>query len=165
MHVERSIVLPERVDAVWSLLVDWERQAEWMADADSVRVVGDLREGVGVRLAVRTRLLGVPAFVEPMEVVAWEPPRRLVVRHGGPLVGTGTWSLEPVAGGARFTWSEDVSLRVPIVGELAARGYAPVLRVFMSRAGEGLRRSLIASGPRRNAAARPTRRGSRGDSD
>ena len=150
MHIERSIVLPEPVDAVWSALVDWERQADWMLDADTVEVVGDLREGVGVRLAVRTRVLGVPAFVERMEVTEWEPPGRLVIRHGGPVTGTGTWSLVPVATGARFTWSEDIAVRLPVVGELAARCYAPVMRVLMRRAAEGLRRSLIASGPRRD---------------
>src|SRR5580765_7747786 len=77
MHVERAIVLPTTPRGAWSVLVDWERQADWMLDADRVEVVSDLREGVGVRLAVRTRLLGVPTFTEPMEVTVWEPPRRL----------------------------------------------------------------------------------------
>jgi uncharacterized protein YndB with AHSA1/START domain len=149
MHVERTIDLPVPVDVAWRALVDWERQADWMLDADSVRVLGEAREGVGVRLAVRTRLLGVPAFVEPMEVVEWDPPRRLVVRHGGPLAGTGTWSIDPALGGARFTWSEDVALRLPLVGSAVARVYAPVMRVLMGRAADGLRRSLISTGPSR----------------
>src|SRR4030095_2635598 len=49
-------------------------QADWMLDADRVRVVGDRRTGVGVRLAVRTRIFGLPAFTEPMEGVGWGPP-------------------------------------------------------------------------------------------
>ena len=149
MHVEHSVDLPVPVDVGWRALVDWERQADWMLDADSVRVLTDAREGVGVRLAVRTRLFGIPAFVEPMEVVVWDPPRRLVVRHGGPVAGTGSWVLDPAPGGARLTWSEDVALRLPVVGALAARAYAPIMRALMGRAADGLRRSLIASGPRR----------------
>ena len=110
-----------------------------MSDADRVEVVSANREGVGVRLAVRTRILGLPAFTEPMEVIGWEPPRRLVLRHGGLIAGEGTWTLTPEPGGTRFVWTEDVRLGVPRVGEAAARLYAPVLRRLMRRAAAGLR--------------------------
>jgi hypothetical protein len=102
---------------------------------------------VGVRVEVRTRLFGVPAFTEPMEVIGWDSPRELVIRHGSLVAGTGTWTLAPVEGGVRFTWVEDISLAVPIVGEFAARLYAPILRALMGRAMAGLRRHLIAIGP------------------
>ena len=127
--------------------MDWERQADWMLDADAVTVVSEQREGVGVRLAVKTRIAGLPAFTEPMEVVGWDPPRRLQIRHGSLVAGTGVWILVPVVGGTRFTWSEDVSLAVPVVGELAARVYAPVMRMLMGRAMAGLRAHVIAMGP------------------
>ena len=84
-----------------------------------------------------------------MEVIGWDPPRRLVLRHGGIVAGEGTWTLTPGAGGTRFDWTEDVRLRVPAIGELAARLYAPVLRWLMRRAARGLRGAVIASGPRR----------------
>jgi len=149
MQVERAIVLPTTPAEAWSVLMDWERQADWMLDADSVTVVSDLREGVGVRLAVRTRLFGIPAFVEPMEVTAWDPPRRLEIRHGSLVSGVGTWTLAPVDGGTAFTWREDIELAVPIAGDLAARCYRPVMRALMGRAMEGLRRHVIALGPAR----------------
>ncbi|MEX0651468.1 MAG: hypothetical protein WD186_05515, partial [Actinomycetota bacterium] len=69
MLIERVIALPVPIEEAWTALLDWERQADWMLDADSVTVVSDEREGVGVRLAVRTRLFGIAAFTEPMEVV------------------------------------------------------------------------------------------------
>lgn len=127
--------------------MDWERQADWMLDADRVRVVSSHREGVGVRLAVRTRLFGIPAFTELMEVTDWDPPARLTIRHGGPVAGEGTWTLEDVPGGTRFTWAEDVRLQIPAGGELAARCYAPVLRLLMGRAMQGLRRYVVSTGP------------------
>jgi hypothetical protein len=127
--------------------MDWERQADWMLDADRVEVVGDRREGVGVRLRVRTRILGLPAFTEPMEVVGWDPPRRLVLRHGAIVRGEGTWSLDPERDGTRFVWVEDVRLGVPVVGELTARIYAPILRRLMARAASGLRHRVIEAGP------------------
>jgi carbon monoxide dehydrogenase subunit G len=148
MLVEREIVLPCSPEEAWAVLMDWERQADWMLDADSVRVVSAHREGVGVNLAVRTRVFGIPAFTEPMEVTGWDPPRELRIRHGGPVQGEGTWRLDPTDEGTRFVWVEDIRLRVPL-GELAARLYAPVMRVLMSRAMAGLRAHVIASGPRR----------------
>ncbi|MGH2539589.1 MAG: SRPBCC family protein [Actinomycetota bacterium] len=150
MLVERDIVLPVPIEEAWTALIDWERQADWMLDADGVTVVSDEREGVGVRLAVRTRVVGFAAFTEPMEVVAWDPPRRIDIRHGSLVTGTGTWTLEPVQGGTRFTWREEVRLAVPVVGELAAAAYRPVLVRSMGSSMRGLRRHLIASGPARS---------------
>ena len=150
MLVERAIVLPVPPAEAWAVLMDWERQADWMLDADRVTVVSEQREGVGVRLAVRTRILGIPAFTEPMEVTGWDAPRRLEIRHGSLVAGTGTWTLEPVDGGTRFTWREDIQLAVPLVGDLAATLYRPVMRVLMGRAMQGLRAHLIATGPARS---------------
>ena len=149
MHVEREIVLPTTPDEAWRILVDWKRQADWMLDADRVEVVSETRVGVGVRLAVKTRLFGVPVFTEPMEVTGWDPPRRLEIRHGSLVSGTGVWMLVPVAGGTRFHWSEDVRLHVPLVGELAARLYRPLARTLMGRAQRSLRDHVIAIGPMR----------------
>jgi carbon monoxide dehydrogenase subunit G len=147
VHVERAIVLPTTPEDVWAVLVDWERQADWMLDADRVEVVSAAREGVGVRLAVRTRLFGVAAFTEPMEVTVWDPPRRLAIRHGSLVTGTGVWDLVQLEGGTAFRWSEDVRLRAPVVGELAARLYRPVMSALMGRAQRSLRRYIIAIGP------------------
>lgn len=149
MRVERTIELPVAPAVAWEVLVDWERQADWMLDADRVEVVSAAREGVGVRLAVRTRIAGIPAFTEPMEVSDWEPPRHLQIRHGGPVAGTGTWSLSATTGGTRFDWTEEVRLRIPVIGEAAARCYRPVMRVLMDRAMQGLRSHVIATGPGR----------------
>jgi carbon monoxide dehydrogenase subunit G len=145
--VEREIVLPVPIEEAWTALMDWERQADWMLDADSVTVLSHEREGVGVRLAVRTRLFGVAAFTEPMEVVGWDPPRRLDIRHGSLVAGSGVWMLEPTEGGTRFTWREEIRLAVPVFGELAAAIYRPVMRTLMERAMTGLRGYLIATGP------------------
>jgi hypothetical protein len=140
--------LPCSPDEAWAILLAWERQADWMLDADRVEVVSAHREGVGVRLAVRTRILGLPALTEPMEVIGWEPPRRLVLRHGGLIAGEGTWTLTPEPGGTRFVWAEDVRLRIPLVGGVAAWLYTPVLRWLMRRGARGLREAVIGSGPR-----------------
>jgi Polyketide cyclase / dehydrase and lipid transport len=147
VRVRVEELLPCPAEEAWAILLVWERQADWMLDADRVEVVGERREGIGVRLSVRTRILGLPAFTDPMEVVAWDPPRRLALRHGGIVAGEGTWSLDPEQGGTRFVWVEDVRLRVPVIGELAALLYAPILRRLMRQAAAGLRRRVIGAGP------------------
>jgi len=110
-----------------------------MPDADSVTVLGDLREGVGTRIAVRTRLFGVPAFTEILEVTNWHPGVGLEVRHGGPVRGFGRWRLRPAGDGAEFLWEEEFRLAFggPL-GELAAVVYAPLLRWLIRRAINGL---------------------------
>jgi hypothetical protein len=145
--VERTIVLPTTDQEAWAVLTDWEHQADWMLDADRVEVVSPDRGGMGVRLAVRTRLFGIAAFTEPMEVTFWDPPRRLEIRHGSVVAGTGVWDLTPVSDGVRFLWSEDVRLRIPLLGELAAIAYRPIMRALMARAQRSLRRYVIAIGP------------------
>ncbi len=152
MRVERGIVLPVTQTQAWAVLVDWERQADWMLDADRVDVVSPQREGIGVRLEVKTRLFGIPAFTEPMEVTGWDPPRQLEIRHGSFVTGTGVWDLEPLDGGTRFRWSEEIRLDVPLVGELAARLYRPVMGILMARAQRALRAYVIAIGPQHKRA-------------
>ncbi len=131
MRVGAEALLPVPPEEAWGILVSWEDQARWMRDADEVRVLTSQREGAGVRLAVRTRVLGVPLFTEEVEVTLWEPPRRLVIAHRSFVRGVGEWAFEPEGGGTRFRWVEDLSLRVPVFGELALQVYRPVMRRLM----------------------------------
>jgi hypothetical protein len=136
MKVERSIDLPCGADEAWMVLTDWERQADWMADADAVLVTSTAHEGVGVTLT------------ETIEVTAWEPPTALAIAHGPPVRGRGTWALAPIPDGTRFTWIEEVELATPL-GWLLSACYAPVLGLLLARSMRGLRASIIARGPRR----------------
>jgi carbon monoxide dehydrogenase subunit G len=146
VRVARSIELPCDPSAAWAVLTDWEAQAAWMRDADRVTVVSAARTGVGVRLAVRTRLFQIPAFTETMEVVGWDPPRSLTIAHGGPVDGLGTWLLESLPGErTRFTWIEEVTLGLPLVGGFAAWCYRPVLRALMGRSQRDLSRRLAST--------------------
>jgi uncharacterized protein YndB with AHSA1/START domain len=140
MKVQASTVIAAPPERLWAMLVDWERQATWVVDVPDVRVIGDLREGTGVRLAAPTRVFGVRLFTDLLEVTVWEPPSRLAVEHRRFVEGGGIWELAPEGDRTRFTWIEEVGLPVPLLGELALAVYRPVLRRMMSRSLQRLRR-------------------------
>lgn len=144
MRVEASrdiSALPERV---WASIERWEDQSRWIRDAVWVRVLTPERAGLGVRVRVLNRVLLVPLFTEQLEVTGWDPPRRLVMAHRSFVRGTGIWSLEPADGGTRFTWTEELSLPIPLLGELALLVYRPFLRRLMRGSLANLQR-LVAS--------------------
>jgi len=146
VKVSSVVELPVPLERAWELLVRWEDQARWMKDADSVRVVTTRREGIGTRIAVKTRVLNLPLFTEQLEVTVWDPPRRLVMAHRSFVHGFGTWVFEPTQGGTRFRWTEDLSLSVPLLGELALVVYRPFMRHLMRGALADLR-AYVATAP------------------
>ena len=149
MRITRSIDLPCDADEAWHVLTDWERQADWMRDADAIVVTSAERTGTGVTLEVRTRLFQIPAFTETIAVTSWHPPSALTIEHGPPVRGRGEWSLTPIAEGTRFMWIEDVELEAPVLGWLLTACYAPVLGVLLRRSMQRLRSTIIARGPER----------------
>lgn len=145
MRVEASRNLPATPERVWSTIERWEEQARWIRDAVWVRVLTTERSGRGARIEVMNRVLHVPLFTEQLEIVGWEPPRRMVMAHRSFVRGTGIWSLEPEDDSTRFTWSEELSLPIPILGELALLVYRPFLRRLMRRSLASLQRRIAAT--------------------
>jgi uncharacterized protein YndB with AHSA1/START domain len=131
MRVEASRELAAPPERVWSTIERWQEQSRWIRDAVWVRLLTTERTGVGTRIEVKNRVLHVPLFTEQLDVVGWEPPRRMVMAHRSFVRGTGIWSLEPVDGSTRFTWTEELSLPIPVLGELALLVYRPFLRRLM----------------------------------
>jgi hypothetical protein len=144
VRVEASRDLPAPPERVWEQIRRWEDQSRWIRDAVWVRVLTPEREGVGVRVRVLNRVLLVPLFTEQLEVTGWDPSRRIVMAHRSFVRGTGIWSLEPADGGTRFTWTEELSLPIPLLGELALLVYRPFLRRLMRGSLATLQR-LVAS--------------------
>jgi uncharacterized protein YndB with AHSA1/START domain len=131
---------------VWAVLEDVEGQARWMPDVAWIRAVGPAR-GLGARFRVRTKVLGVPATTDEIEVTAWEPPHRLAVAHLGFVRGWGEWRLRASRDGRRtlFEWDEELTMPPSTIGELALRLYGPVQRAMLRRSIRNLAR-LAAGG-------------------
>ncbi len=131
MRVAATVAIVAPPEAVFEAVTDWEAQSEWVA-LTTVTVEPGGR-GVGERLTAVTKLAGI-GFSDPMEVTRWEPPRRVDVRHLGRVVrGTGTFTVSPAPGGARFTWIEDLDLPLGALGRLGFALLRPAVVLMLRR--------------------------------
>lgn len=135
MRVDLSVHSKAPRAAVWDVLVDWERQSEWMLDAKAVHVVSEHREGDGVTIRCPTNLLGF-TVQDVMRVTRWEDQRALEVIHLGKIItGTGAFELEDApGGGTTIRWWEEVDPPLGALGEFGANLVAaPVIRKIFTR--------------------------------
>jgi carbon monoxide dehydrogenase subunit G len=148
MRISGRRVIDAPPESVWAVLEDIEGQAAWMPDVAWIRAVGP-SSGLGARFRVRTRVLGVPATTDEIEVTAWEPPHRLAVAHRGFVRGRGEWRLRASLDGRRtlFEWDEELTMPPPVLGELALRAYGPIQRAMLRRSIRNLARLLSDQGP------------------
>ena len=109
-------------DALWAVLEPIELHVEWMADAESIEFLTTQRRGVGTRFRCVTKV-GPIRLRDDMEITAWEPGRRMGVRHDGLVTGEGEFTLAALDGGRRtlFTWTETLRLRWWLGGPLGER--------------------------------------------
>ena len=141
MRVTTVEVLNAPQEHVWDVLTDWERQASWMPDVAWIRVLSPERQ-LNARMAVRTKVFGVPLLTDSFHVVVWDRPRRLVVRHVGLVRGSGEWLLDRRGHRTWFRWTEDLMLPIPVIGALVLRAYRSVLRWTFLRSVRSLRRQV-----------------------
>ena len=144
MRLSERLVIEAPPERVWAVASDIPRGAEWMPDVAWIRPAGG-GPGVGARFEVKTRVLGVPATTDLIEVTAWEPPHRLAVRHLGWVKGSGEWRLRPSLDGRRtlLEWDEELRMPPPVLGELGLRVYAPVQRAMLRRSMRNLARLVV----------------------
>ena len=132
---------PERVFAA---LVDWETQGQWMVGTQ-VHADGPA-QGLGGRLSAFTGV-GRVGFLDTMEIVEWQRPRLVRVRHTGDVVmGDGVFEVLALPDGrSRFVWREELELPLGAVGRA---GFAVVRPFFAAGVDRSLRTfaRLVAEG-------------------
>ena len=117
-NLSLTVKINKPVKSIWSALVDWQGQSDWMlqtkvwSELDQDRTV---KNGKGVLIFAFTGLfpklypklkLGI---LDTMEVTKWKPPVICEVVHiGGVIRGTGKFELKPVRGGTVFFWQEEI---------------------------------------------------------
>jgi polyketide cyclase/dehydrase/lipid transport protein len=83
----------------------WARVTDWPAHGRHVPLTS-VRATEGGFVA-RTGL-GRFGFDDPMEIVAWDPPRSCrIEKRGSVVLGWAELSVEPLGTGARVTWREE----------------------------------------------------------
>jgi carbon monoxide dehydrogenase subunit G len=102
IRIEFTLAIARRPEAVFELLSDIERLPEWQSSAVEAHSDGPLE--VGSRVSEKRRLLGREMDTE-LEVVAFEPPKRLTLRSlGGPVSFNVDHELAENGGGTRLTF-------------------------------------------------------------
>lgn len=144
--VELSAELPGPPDVVWRLLVDWERQGDWMLEASDFVVVSPHREGVGVEAEATISIGGIRTR-DRIRVDRWEPERRLGIEHLGWVGGRGDLHLTPLPEGrTRIDWREELRPPWGILGAIGLRAFRPMIaRIF--RRDLGVLTDLVARYP------------------
>jgi hypothetical protein len=137
-RLECAVEVDAPPQVVWDLLVDWERQGEWilLTRVRGVRAVdegagagGPSGRGVGAQVEAFTGI-GPVGFRDTMVVTGWEPPWRCLVQHTGRVVnGPGTFLVEPLPRGrSRFVWCDEVEIPLGLLGRLGWVVAEPLVR-------------------------------------
>jgi carbon monoxide dehydrogenase subunit G len=101
IRIELTVEIARTPADVFALLSDVDRLPEWQTSAVEAHTDGPLAQGS--RIAEKRRLLGREVDSE-LEVVAYEPPQRLILRSlGGPVKFTVDHELAAQGKGTRLT--------------------------------------------------------------
>ena len=120
MRIQKAIEISAPPERIWPFFVEPERVLKWYSTLRKFEYSGDLRSGVGTPLYIEEQAVG-PVMKLHFEVTQWEENEKLALRL---VSGTGVksyeqqWSLEPTAGGSRFTFAEQVELPYGVLGKL-----------------------------------------------
>jgi carbon monoxide dehydrogenase subunit G len=119
-HVDEQLFIPAPIQDVFELIADHRRALTWLAGFTKFEWCGGPDSGLGSKVRTEGEYLGFVVATE-LEIVGFEPPRRLVSRSSGRIKSTTTWSLEPADGGTlvRFVGDYTLPLALRLVGDLA----------------------------------------------
>ncbi len=123
--VRLAVGIRAPIDAVWGVVSDLPGQPRWMGDLKRVRVVTPGPAGKGTRAVGLVRIFGI-ALEDPIEISAWEPPRRFAIRHLGIFRGQGEIRLGAIADTTVVDWEE--TLVAPMLPEVVGLVTRPVFR-------------------------------------
>ncbi|MFI7383835.1 SRPBCC family protein [Streptomyces sp. NPDC049813] len=138
-HVRIVRESPLPAAEAWRRLTDWERHGD-VVPLTHVTVTTPPPTAAGTVFVARTRIGCRLGFDDPMEVVAWQPPRHCrLVKRGRFVTGWAEFDVRALGPGrTRVEWREEIRVRgVPASLDpvLAAAG-----RLMFSRAMKGLLR-------------------------
>jgi carbon monoxide dehydrogenase subunit G len=105
-RVERSALIAVTPDVAFAYVADPTNALRWMHGFSRFDPVDPAKRGVGAQVHATGSVFGMPVSTT-LEVVEYEPPRRLGSRTTGRLKSYSVWAFEPVEGGTRVTFTGD----------------------------------------------------------
>lgn len=112
-----SVTVHAPQEQVWSALVDWKSQGEWMALTHVTSSVDDGGEsGIGTEIRAFTGIGKIGVWDE-MRVTHWDPPTFCAVDHFGRWIkGIGEFRLTAITSNqTRFDWYEKINAPAPLL--------------------------------------------------
>ncbi len=130
-------VLPASPSAVWEVVSDPRRAAEWIEGEDFVRVESGQETSPRTEWVSRIRLLGFPFHVHSRRL-DWAPLERAKALFEGPFGFrmVETFRLEPHVLGTEWTWARDYALSGGNLGDWLDRRWGQ--RLLEQRAGRSV---------------------------
>ncbi|MGH3367387.1 MAG: SRPBCC family protein [Nocardioidaceae bacterium] len=139
--LREAVDIQASAQQVWSHVVDWPRQGEWIP----LTQVWPVSEwgGVGARVEARTAV-GRIGFTDTMTITAWDPPYRCEVLHTGRVVrGDGGFVVTARGPDAsRLEWWERLVLPLGALGGVAWRAAGPAYSLLVRRSLEAFKRDV-----------------------
>lgn len=128
MRIERTVVIDRPPEHVWGFIADARNDPQWCEKVESVEQTSGDGPGPTATYRVRHRPKPFkPATALAVEVVGFEPPRRLGLREEDEdAVFNVVYELEPHADGARLSQIDDIEWKI-------SRLLAPIARVMVRR--------------------------------
>lgn len=134
-RVEASVTLRANPEDAFASMADPRAQEKWIF-ATTMYAVESLASPpqVGARIAAFTGLLGV-GFLDTMTVTEYDPPHRWVMDKDGALLnGVGIMRVDPLPGGCRVTWINELTLPFGVLGRLGWPVARPLVRLALTAA-------------------------------
>lgn len=105
-RVERSALIAVPPGVAFAYVADPSNALRWMHGFSRFDPVEPGRSGVGARVTATGSIFGIP-LTTTLEIVEFDPPRRLVSRTTGRLKSCSVWEFAPAEGGTRVTFTGD----------------------------------------------------------
>ena len=105
-RVERSALIAVAPERAFGFVADPDNALRWMHSFSRFDPDQPGHAGLGARVTATGIVMGIPVTTT-LEIVEFDPPKRLSSRTTGRLKSHSTWQFEPAEGGTRVTFLGD----------------------------------------------------------
>ncbi len=162
VSITASVELRAAPEDAFAAMADPRAQEKWIFATTMYAVQSSASPPqVGSRIAAFTGFWSI-GFLDTMTVTQYDPPRRWVMDKDGALLnGIGIMHVDPLPGGCRVNWTNELNLPFGILGRLGWPVAKPLARLALTAALRRMGRLIeqgslpLAPAPEPVATARP----------